>query len=74
MACERFRLGMFAEVGMMSVGVAVLCGIVGRLAEEYGVGWRSHVADFSRASSDLALICLAREIRAAGAGAEPAAR
>jgi hypothetical protein len=74
-ACGRFRLEIFGEgVGMMSVGVEVLCGIAGRLAEEYGVGRRSHVADFSRAFSHLTLSFVARDIRAAGAAATRAAR
>jgi len=38
-------------VGMMSVGAEVLGRIAGRLVEEYGVGRRSQVADFSRASA-----------------------
>ena len=61
-------------VGMMSIGAEVLCRIAGRFAEEYGVGRRSHVADFSRASSHLTLIFVARDIRAAGAAATRAAR
>ncbi len=73
-ACERFGLDIFGEVvGMMSVGAEVLCRIAG-LAEEYDVGRRSHVADFSRAFSHLSLIFVAREIRAAGAAAKRAAR
>ena len=63
-----------AVVGMMSVGAEVLCRIVGRLAEEYDVGRPSRGADFSRAFSRLTLIFVAREIRAAGAGAKRAAR
>jgi hypothetical protein len=59
---------------MMSIGAEVLCRIAGRLAEEYGMGRRSHVADFSRASSHLTLIFVARDIRAAGAAATRAAR
>ena len=59
---------------MMSVGADVLCRIAGRLAEEFDVGRRSHVADFSRAFSHLTLIFVAREIRAAGAAAKRAAR
>ena len=56
-ACERFQLDIFGEVvAMMSVG---------RLAEEYDVGRRSHVADFSRAFGHLTVILVAREIRAA---------
>ena len=74
-ACERFQRDIFGEVvGMMSVGAEVLCRIAGRLAEEYDVGRRSHVADFSRAFSHLSLIFVAREVRAAGAGAKRAAR
>jgi hypothetical protein len=74
-ACGRFRLEIFGEgVGMMSIGAEVLCRIAGRLAEEYGVGRRSHVTDFSRASSHLTLIFVARDIRAAGAAATRAAR
>jgi hypothetical protein len=61
-------------VGMMSVGAEVLCRIAGRLAEEYGVGRPSHLADFSRAFSHLTLIFVARDIRAAGAAATRAAR
>ena len=59
---------------MMSIGAEVLCRIAGRLAEGYGVGRRSHVADFSRASSHPTLIFVARDIRAAGAAATRAAR
>ena len=33
-------------VGMMSVGAEVLCTIANRLAEEYDMGRRSHVADY----------------------------
>ena len=74
-ACGRFRLDIFGEVvGMMSVGTEVLCRIAGRLADEYGVGRRPHVADFSRVFSHLTLICVAREIRAPGAAAKRAAR
>jgi hypothetical protein len=74
-ACGRFRLEIFGEgVGMMSIGAEVLCRIAGRLAEEYGVGRRSHVADFSRAFSHLTLIFVARDIRAVGAAATRAAR
>ena len=51
---------------MMSVGAEVLCTIAKRLAEEYDMGRRSHVADFSRACSNLTLIVMPREIRAAG--------
>jgi hypothetical protein len=68
------RIRIFGEgVGMMSVG-EVLCRLAGRLAEEYGMGRRSHVADFSRAFSHLTLIFVARDIRAAGAAATRAAR
>jgi hypothetical protein len=74
-ACERFRLDSFGEVvGMMCVGAEVLCRIAGRLAEEYDVGQRSRVADFSRAFSHLTLMFVVREILAAGAGAKRAAR
>ena len=74
-ACERFQCDIVGEVvGMMSVGAEVLCRIAGRLAEEYDAGRRSHVADFSRAFSQLSLIFVAREVRAAGAGAKRAAR
>jgi hypothetical protein len=74
-ACGRFRLEIFGEgVGMMSVGAEVLCRIAGRFAEEYGVGRRSHVADFSRAFSYLTLSFVARDIRAAGAAAPRAPR
>ena len=59
---------------MMSIGAAVLCRIAGRLAEKYGVGRRSHMAEFSRASSHLTLMFVARDIRAAGAAATRAAR
>ena len=59
---------------MMSVGAEVLCRIAGRLAEEYDAGRRSHVADFSGAFSHLSLSFVAREVRAAGAGAKRAAR
>jgi hypothetical protein len=59
---------------MMSVGAELLCRIAGRLAEEYDVGRRSHVADFSRAFSDLTLMFVVRDIRAAGAAAKRAAR
>ena len=53
-ARERFQLDSFGEVvGMMSVGAEVLCRIAGRLAEEYDVGRRSRVADFSGAFSHL---------------------
>ena len=70
-ACERFGLAIFGEVvGMVSVGAEVL----GRIAEEYDAGRRSHVADFSRAFSHLSLIFVARKLRAAGAGAKRAAR
>jgi hypothetical protein len=73
-ACERFALDICGEVGgMMSVGAEVLCRIAGRRAEAYNVGRRSHVADFLRAFSHLTLIFVAREIRAAGAGAKRAA-
>ena len=58
---------------MMSIGAAVLCRIAGRLAKKYGVGRRSHVADFSRVSSHLTLIFAARDISAAGAAATRAA-
>jgi hypothetical protein len=75
MACERFQLHISgALVGMMPVGAEVLCGIAGRRAEEYDVGRRSRVADFSRGFSHLTLIGVAREIRAAGACAKRAAR
>jgi hypothetical protein len=52
----------------------VLCGIAGRRAEEYDVRRRSRGADSSRAFSDPMLMGVAREIRAAGAGAKRAAR
>jgi hypothetical protein len=69
------RMRIFGEgVGLMSVGADVLCRLAGRLAEEYGVGRRSHVADFSRAFSHLAPIFVARDIRAAEAAATRAAR
>ena len=42
-------------------------------AEEHDVGRRLHVADFSRGFA-LSLILVAREIRAAGAGAKRAER
>jgi hypothetical protein len=72
-ACERFELDSLGEgVGMMSVGAEVLCRIAGRLAEEYEVGRRSHVADFSRAFSHLTLMFVVRDIR--GAAAKRAAR
>ena len=75
MARGRFRLEIFGEgVGMMSVGAEVLCRIAGRLAEEYGVGRRSHGADFSGAFSHLTLIFVARDVRAAGAAATRGAR
>jgi len=48
--------------------------IAGRLAEECGVGRRSHVADFARASSRLTLIFVVHEIRVARAGAKRAVR
>ena len=74
-ACEPFGLDIFGEVvGMMVVGVEVLCGIAGRLAEEYDAERRSHVADFSRSFSHPSLSFVAREVRAAGAGAKRAAR
>ena len=74
-ACERLQLDIIDEVvGMMSVGAEVLFRIAGRLAEEYDVGRRSDVAVFSRGFGDLSLIFVAREIRAAGAGAKRAAR
>ena len=59
---------------MMSVGAEVLCGSAGRLAEEYDAERRSHVADFSRSFSQRSLSFVAREVRAAGAGATRAAR
>ena len=59
---------------MMSIGADVLCRLAGRLAEEYGMGRRSHVADFSRAFSHLTLIFVARDIRSAEAAATRAAR
>jgi hypothetical protein len=75
MACERFQLDILgALVGMMPVGAEVLCGIVGRRAEEYEVRRRSRVANFSRRFSHLTLIGVAHEIRAARAGAKRAAR
>ena len=58
---------------MMSVGADAPWTIAGRLAEEFGVGRRSHVADFSRAFSHLTLIFVPRDIRAAGAAATRAA-
>ena len=58
---------------MMDAAAEVLGRIAGRLAEEYDVGRRSHVADFSGAFSHLSLIFVAREFRAAGAGAKRAA-
>jgi hypothetical protein len=75
-ACERFGLDICgALVGMMSFGADGLCGIAGRLSEEeYDVGRRSHLADFSRAFDHLTLIGVACEICAAGAGAKRAAR
>jgi hypothetical protein len=73
-ACERFQLDIFGQVvGMLSVVAEVLCRIAGRLAAEYDVGRRSHVADFSRRFSHLTLMGVAREVRAAGAGAKRAA-
>jgi hypothetical protein len=74
-ACERFWLDIFsALVGMLSVGAEVLCRVARRLAEEYEVGRWSYVADFSRAFSHVTLIGVARDVRAAGAGAKRAAR
>jgi hypothetical protein len=74
-ACERFQLDIFGEVvGMLSVVAEVLCRIAGRLAAEYDLGRRSHVADYWRAFSHLRLIFVAREVRAAGAGVKQAAR
>jgi hypothetical protein len=71
-ACGPVRLGVLGEVvGMMCVGAEVLCGIAGRLAEEYEVGRRSPMADFSGAFSHRTV---AREIRAAVAGVKRAAR
>ena len=59
---------------MMSVGAEVLCRVAGRLAEEYEAEQLSPVADFSRSFSYLSLISVAREVRAARAGAKRAAR
>jgi hypothetical protein len=74
-ACERFELDAVGEVvGMMSVAAEVLCRIAGRPAEEHDVARRLHVADFSRGFGHLSLILVAREVRAAGAGAKRAAR
>jgi hypothetical protein len=75
MACERFQLDILgALVEMMPVGAEVLCGIAGRRAEEYDVRRRSRVAGFSHRFSHLTLMGVAREIRAAEAGAKRAAR
>jgi hypothetical protein len=68
MACERLQLDI---VGAL---VEVLCGIVGRRAEEYDARRPSRGADFSRRFSRLTLMGVAREIRAAGAGTKRAAR
>jgi hypothetical protein len=59
---------------MMLVGAQVLCTIPGGRAEPYDVRRRSRGADSSRAFSGLTLMGVAREIRAAGAGAKRAAR
>jgi hypothetical protein len=50
----------------------VLCGIVGRRAEEYDVRGPSRGADVSRGFSRRALMGVAREVRAAGAGTKRA--
>jgi hypothetical protein len=64
-ARERFELDIAGEVvAMMSAG---------RLAEEYDVGRRSHVADVSCAFSHLTLNFGACDIRAAGAAGKRAA-
>ena len=74
-ARERFQLDIVGEVvGMMSVGSELLGRMAGRLAEKYEVGRRSHVADFSGAFSHRTLRFVARDIRAAAAGAKRAAR
>ena len=59
---------------MTSVGAEVLCGIAGRLAEEYDAERRLHAADSSRSLSRRSLSFVAREVRAAGAGAKRADR
>ena len=68
MACERLQLDIVGGL------VEVLCGIVGRRAEEYDVRRPSRGADFSRQFSRLTLMGVAREIRAAGAGTKRADR
>ena len=68
MACEGLQLDV---VGAL---VEVLCGIVGRRAEEYDVRRPSRGADSSRRVSCLTLMGVAREIRAVGAGTKRAAR
>jgi hypothetical protein len=74
-ARERLQLDSFGEaVGMMAVGAEALCRIAGRLAEVYDAERRSHVTDFSRSFSQRSLSFVAREVRAAGAGAKRAAR
>ena len=58
----------------MSVGSEVLCRIAGPLAEESDAERRPHVADSARSFSQRSLSFVAREVRAAGAGAKRAAR